>query len=48
MEDKILKKTKNMYERDPSKGPYQGVTPFVSHGVQTGGVHNFRIKVVVR
>ncbi len=36
MEDKILKKTKNMYERDPSKGPYQGVTPFVSHGVQTG------------
>ena len=36
MEDKILKKTKNMYERDTSKGPYQGVTPFVSHGIQTG------------
>ena len=36
MNDKILKKTKNMYERDPSKGPYQGVTPYVSHGVQTG------------
>ena len=36
MKDRILKKTKTMYERDPSKGPYQGVTPYVSHGIQTG------------
>ena len=36
LEPKILLKPAHIYAKDESKGPYQGVTPFVSHGVRTG------------
>ena len=36
LEPKILLKPAHIYAKDESKGPYQGVTQFVSHGVRTG------------
>ena len=36
LEPKILMKPAHIFAKDEKKGPYQGITPFVSHGTQTG------------